>query len=115
MKRPLSIVLLLALLTACSTLRYDLAPVPFPVSASPGQGGEPFELIGKQVLWVHGLLGEKQPDVAAMLTEHCGDAAGVTDFRVSAGASIWDWLGTHLSLGLVRLKTVKISGRRAAR
>ena len=31
---------------------------------------------------------------------------------VSSGANIFDWLGSHLSLGFVRLKTVKITGVR---
>ena len=107
-------VLLLLAAASCSTLSYDLEPVPFPVSAKPAAdaAGEPFAIEAKQILWVHGLLGEQQPDVAALLHEHCGDAAEVTDFRVGGHASIWDWLGTHLSLGFVRLKTVTISGRR---
>lgn len=107
--------LMFLLFGACSTVRFDLGGLPFPVSASPAPAGaaagEPFELVSKQILWVHGLFGERQPDVAAMLLAHCSGTAGVADFRVTASASIWDWLGTHLSLGFVRLKTVTIRGR----
>ena len=113
-KRLLAIVPLLLLLTGCGSLQYDLDSVPFTVhanSAAYADSGAPFEFVSKHVLYVHGLLGEKQPRVAELLHEHLGDARAVTDFRVTAGASIWDWLGTHLSLGLVRLKTVKITGR----
>ncbi len=105
--------LVLILLTSCSSMRYDLKGVTFPVHATANAygEGEEFELTSKYVMYVHGLLGEKQPKVAELLKEHCGDAKAVTDFRVRAGASIFDWLGTHLSLGLVRLKTVRITGR----
>ena len=111
-------VLVIALCAGCSSLHYSLDGVPFPVTATPTapqSAGDPFEIKAKQVLWLHGLAGAKQPDVAALLVQHCGDAQSVSDFRVSAYASIWDWLGTHLSLGLVRLKTVIISGRRQQR
>ena len=47
---------------------------------------------------------------AELLAERCSGAAEVTDFRVSAGPNLWDWLGTHLSLGFVRLKTVHVTG-----
>jgi hypothetical protein len=103
---------------ACSSLRYDLGAVPFPVSAQPAPAGaasEPFSVTGKSVLWVHGLLGEDQADVAALLREACGDCAGVANFRASAGAGFHDWLLTHLSLGLVRIKTVTVSGERLGR
>ena len=105
-------VLFLLLATACSSLRYDLDGLAFPVRADAGRAGqgEPFRLKSKYVMYVHGLLGEKQPPVAALLAERCSGAAGVTDFRVSAGPNLWDWLGTHLSLGFVRLKTVHVTG-----
>ncbi|MGK0301065.1 MAG: hypothetical protein ACI89X_001939 [Planctomycetota bacterium] len=111
-KRIAALVLLLAM-TSCSSMRYDLEGVSFPVHANANAygEGEEFTLKSKYVMFVHGLLGEKQPKVAELLKEHCGDAKAVTDFRVSAGANLWDWLGTHLSLGLVRLKTVTIQGR----
>ncbi len=100
---------------ACSTLTYDLGAVPFDVSAKPAArgnaAGEPFTLTSKSVLWVHGLLGKDQPNVGALLREQCKDCAAVTDFRVNVGASFHDWLLTHLTLGLVRMKTVTITGR----
>lgn len=104
--------LLLLFATACSSMRYDLDGVPFPVQAkaSESAGGEAFSLDSKYVMYVHGLLGEKQPKVAELLREHCDGARSISDFRVSAGPNFWDWLGTHLSLGFVRLKTVHITG-----
>lgn len=109
---------LLAPAAACSSLRYDLATVPFAVSASPAPAGaatEPFAVTGKSVLWVHGLFGESEADVAALVQEACGPCAGVVNFRASAGASFHDWLATHLSLGLVRMKTVTITGDKLLR
>lgn len=113
-KRLAAVASLPLLLTACGGLRYDLDAVCFPLHADSAtyQGaGEPFEIDSKYVLYVHGLLGDKQPPVAALLNEELAGAKAVTDLRVSAGANLWDWLGTHLSLGFVRLKTVTISGR----
>jgi len=109
--------LLLVLLTAsCSSFTYDLTDVAFPVSARPAVAkdavGESFELGGKTVLWLHGLAGSSQPDVAAMLQEHCGDCDGVVNFRAGASTSFHDWLVTHLTLGLVRMKTVSVTGQR---
>ena len=46
---------------------------------------------------------------AALWPSNAG-AQEVTDLRVTASPNIWDWLGTHLSLGFVRLKTVRITG-----
>lgn len=111
MQHRIAAVALLFVLTSCSSVSYSLEGVSFPVHATASQAGEEFSLESKYVMYVHGLLGEKQPKVKELLQEHCGNAQSVTDFRVSAGASIWDWLGTHLSLGFVRLKTVRISGR----
>ncbi|HEX5051684.1 MAG TPA: hypothetical protein VFZ65_07935 [Planctomycetota bacterium] len=104
----------LLLLASCSSLRYDLASVPFPVSASPaGAGaGEPFSVTGKSVLWVHGLFGDDQADVAGLLRAACEPCAGVADFRASAATSFHDWLVTHLTLGFVRMKTVTVTGVR---
>ena len=105
-------VLSLLFATACSSMRYDLDAVPVPVRAgsTPSARGEAFELKSKYVMYVHGLLGEKQPQVGALVAAECDGAKEVTDFRVSAGPNLWDWLGTHLSLGFVRLKTVHIRG-----
>ena len=107
--------LALLALTSCSTLQFDLDGVPFPISASPvsgARGAERFELRGKHILWVHGLLGDSQPDVKQMLVDNCIPCAAVADFRITSGANFFDWLGTHLSLGFVRLKTVTITGTR---
>ncbi|MGC6488808.1 MAG: hypothetical protein ACON4Z_14270 [Planctomycetota bacterium] len=104
-------VLSLLLVTACSSMRYDLDAVPCPVRADQGPaGGETFALKSKYVMYVHGLLGEKQPPVGDLVAAQCEGAKEVTDFRVSAGPNLWDWLGTHLSLGFVRLKTVNVTG-----
>ena len=56
-------VIVLLLLTSCSTIRYDLEGVAFPVTAnaSTDGAGEEFLLASKHVMYVHGLLGEKQP------------------------------------------------------
>jgi hypothetical protein len=103
-------------LVGCSSLRYELAELPFPVSASPlakpPAGATTFELKQKHILWGYGLFGESQPDVQGAMLAECLPCAGVADFRVTSGANFWDWLGTHLSLGLVRLKTVKVTGLR---
>ena len=105
--------LLLLSAASCGAMRFDLAEVPFPVraDAGPSGSGQTFALASKHVIYVHGLFGEKQPEVAALLRERCAGATEVTDFRVTAGPNLWDWLGTHLSLGFVRLKTVHITGR----
>jgi hypothetical protein len=104
--------LLFVFLTACSSMNYSLEGVGFPVQANARQvgDGEAFSLKSKYVMYVHGLMGEKQPQVAALLQEHCRGAKAVSGFRVSSTTSLWDWLGTHLSLGFVRLKTVYVSG-----
>ena len=62
-----------------------------------------------------GLAGKDQPDVGALLREHCKDSVGVSDFRVSMGASFHDWLLTHLTLGFVRMKTVRVTGKKLTR
>ena len=116
MHKSIAAAFLLLAMTSCSSMHYSLDGVSYPVYANPSQdsAGEEFALKSKYVMYVHGLLGEKQPKVAELLNEHFGDAKGiksVTDFRVSAAANLFDWLGTHLSLGLVRLKTVHIRGR----
>lgn len=117
MRTTLLLAVLLPLAASCGTLTYDLSDVPFPVSARPvpDRESEEFELTGKSVLWVHGLAGKDQPDVGAMLREHCSGSYGVSDFRVTVGASFHDWLLTHLSLGFVRMKTVRVTGRKITR
>ena len=111
--RTCLVVVCCSLLAACSSLDYDLATVPFPVSASPAEApGEPFEVTGKSILWVHGLFGASQADVAALVREKCEPCGGVANFRASASASFHDWLVTHLTLGLIRMKTVTVTGER---
>lgn len=114
-RHPLPVALLL-LLGACHSLTFRLDDVPFPVSASPAGSFagkvEPFSISAHSVLWVHGLLGQSKPDVAALLRETCGNCDGVVDFRVSAGTSVHDWIVTHLTLGFVRSKSITISGER---
>ncbi len=123
MMRAATVLLLAMLSAACANVRYDLAGVPFPVMATPAPAGAPagapFEVKQKYILWGYGLFGESQPDVAGALRkieqQIAGDdrpTAAVTDFHVAASANLWDWLGTHLSLGLVRLRTVRVSGVR---
>lgn len=103
------------LLAGCASLDYDLRDVPFPVSAKPAAkgspAGAPFERDVHATLWVHGLFGECRPDVGTLLRETCGECRGVTDFRVTVAPTFHDWLVTHLTLGLVRMKTWRISGR----
>jgi len=114
--RHSALLLSLTLVSACASLPYDLAEVPFPVSASPAKeaGGEPFEVNAHYTMWVHGLFGEWKPDVAAELTKAANPCSGISDFRVTVGAGFHEWLVTHLTLGFVRMKSVRITGRRHA-
>lgn len=108
-------VLLLALLSSgCGTLQYDLSSVPVPVSAKPAAPGvafDPLELDAKSVLWVHGLFGDSQPDVAKMVADAAQGYDRIAGFRVRQAGGFHDWLLTHLSLTLVRMKTVTIEGQ----
>jgi hypothetical protein len=105
----------LAALASCTTLDYDLSGVPVPISAKPEPAGEaevtPFRIEEKHVMWLHGLAGTRQPDVAALVAEAARDHDRVADLRVRVGAGGHDWLLTHLTLTLVRLKTVTIEGQ----
>lgn len=104
---------LLLLLNACSSLEYDLAGLPFPVSAQPAAdrvATEPFVLEDKSILWVHGLFGESNPDVAELLAEAGAGRHGIANFRVTRSGGFHDWLVVHLSLTLVRMKSVTIQG-----
>ncbi len=106
---------LVAATAACATVRYDLAGVPFPVSATPVRAdadGDRFVLQDKYVLWLHGAAGESQPDIAGELLANCLPCAGIADFRVDTSTSFHDWLVTHVTLGLVRMKTVTVTGLR---
>lgn len=100
--------------SACLTLDYDLAGVPVPVSAKPEPPGaavaEPFRIEGRNVLWLDGLAGHSQPDVAALVTERAAGYDRIADFRVSQETNIHHWLLTHLTLSLVRMRRVVIEG-----
>ena len=109
-----SLVCLAACAAGCSSLDYDLSGVPVPVSAQrvpEREGVEPFELEAKSVLWVHGALGESSPEVDALVAEAAQGYDRVAGFRVRHSADFHDWLITHLSLTLVRMKSVVIEGQ----
>jgi hypothetical protein len=111
------LLLLLTLLPApgCASLEYDLSGLTLPVSARPAEAGaahvEPFTITEKNVLWLHGLFGRDPPDVAALLSERAAGFDRIADLRVSQGPGFHDWLVTHLTLSLVRMKTVTIEGQ----
>ena len=99
----------------CVSLDYDLSMVPIPVSAKPavpGEGtAEQFRIEAKNVLWVNGLLGRSTPDVAALVAERARGYDRIADFKVSQETNVHQWLLTHLSLTLVRMRTVVIQGQ----
>lgn len=112
----LLVTLLLSVATVgCSSFAYDLTEIDIEVSVKPEPAGsgarvEPFSIETKNVLYVHGLFGEKIPDIRELLAEETAGADRIRNFRVRRFGNFWDWLGTHLSLSLVRLKTVVIEG-----
>ncbi len=103
------------LATGCVSLDYDLSSIPVPVSAKPAEPGqgeiEPFRIEVKNVLWLDGLFGHEPPDVAGLVTEKARGFDRIADFRVSQESSFHQWLLTHLSLTLVRMKTIVIRGQ----
>ena len=105
---------LVLLLAACVSIDYDLAQVPFPVSAKPAPAEvgptEPFQIEASHVLWVHGLAGRTTPDVAQMVIDAGAGSSGVYDLRVVQRTNIHHWLLTHLSLGFVRMRRVVVEG-----
>jgi hypothetical protein len=106
---------LLSLLSgACVTVEYDLSSVPLPISAKPAEPGSaeavPFRIEARNVLWLDGLFGRRTPDVAALVAEAARGHDRITDFRVSQETNFHQWLLTHLTLSLVRMKTVVIRG-----
>lgn len=115
-RRSLSCLLLVLLclgLASCSSFSYDLQSVSIPVSAKPlekGATGVAFRIEKKTILWGHGLFGESIPDVASLVQEAAGDGTRITDFRVKVAGSFHDWLLTHLTLTMMRMKTVVIEG-----
>jgi hypothetical protein len=106
--------LLLAASSSCMSLDYDLSSVPLPMSAKPAETGagevESFEIEARHILWVHGLFGRTSPDVAALVRERAEGYDRIAGFRVSQSSSIHHWLTTHLTLSLIRMRTVHIEG-----
>lgn len=112
--RSLLAVSLLVLVNAgCVNLDYDLSPLPMPVDAKRATGGEveDFRIEAKNVLWLHGLFGHTQPDVTALVAERAEGASRIAGFRVRQTSNLHQWLATHLSLTLVRMRTVVIEGQ----
>lgn len=114
MKLP--VCLLLVLLSAgCVSLDYDLSAVAVPISAKPAEPGsgeiEPFTIEAKNVLWVYGLAGHSQPDVAELVAEKAQGYDRIAGFRVKQKSGFHHWLVAHLSLTLVRMRTVVIEGQ----
>lgn len=107
-------VLLVSCAAGCASLDYDLSTVPLPISAKPADSSAaevvPFTIEEKNILWVHG-LGRSQPDVAALVSEAAHGYDRIAGFRVTQGAAFHDWLVSHLSLTLVRMKSVVIEGQ----
>ncbi len=106
---------LLLPLTACLNLEYDLSPISVPISAKPADSGvvtEPFTLTAKNILWAHGLFGQSSPDVAALLRTEAQGSSGIVGFRVEQRSGFHEWLVAHLTLTLVRMRTVVIEGER---
>ena len=117
MPTPLSrlLVLLFApLAAACLSLDYDLSSVPIPVSAKPAEPGAaevvPFRVEARQQLFLDGLFGRTTPDVAALTTEASQGYDRIARFHVKQTTNIHQWLLTHLTLSLWRMKTVVIEG-----
>ena len=106
--------LALLLTAACVSFDYDLSSVPVPVSAKPAEPGArevvPLHVEQRNVLWFDGLFGHTAPDVAALVTEAARGYDRVTAFKVRHDTNFHQWLLTHLSLTLVRMKTVVITG-----
>jgi hypothetical protein len=110
---PLALVLALCA-SACVSVDYDLSSVAVPVSAKPAEPGQgeavPFRIEARNVLWFDGLFGRSTPDVAALVAEQARGYDRIADFKVSQETNIHQWLLTHLTLSLVRMKTVVIRG-----
>jgi hypothetical protein len=108
--------LFLALAAAgCVSLDYDLSTVPVPISAKPAapDAGEvvPFTIEAMNVLWAHGAFGHHPPDVAALLAEEARGYDRIAGLRVEQRSGFHQWLVAHLSLTLVRMRTVVIEGQ----
>ena len=111
--------LLVVASTGCMSLEYDLSGVPLPVSAKPADAGaasvEPFVIEARSVLWAHGLFGRSTPDVGELvrtLVEERGAGVDrIANFRVRQTSNVHQWLATHLSLTLVRMRRVVVEGQ----
>jgi hypothetical protein len=114
LKRLAKTLLVVPFAGGCVSLDYDLSSVPVPVSAKPpepGQGEtEAFRIEARNVLWMDGLFGHRQPDIAALVAERASGYDSIADFQVTQETNFHQWLLTHLSLTLVRMKTVVIRG-----
>lgn len=107
-------VLFAPLATACLSLDYDLSAVPVPISAKPAESGAaevvPFRVEARQSLYFDGLFGRSTPDVAALVTEAAQGYDRIARFEVRQTTNIHQWLLTHLTLSLWRMKTIEIEG-----
>lgn len=105
---------LVALCASCVSLDYELSSVPVSISAkpetAPGVVTEPFRIEARNVLWVHGLFGHREPDVAALVRDAAEGWDRIARFRVTQAGNVHHWLLTHLSLTLIRMKGVVIEG-----
>ena len=105
----------LLVLAGCHTLEYDLSEVPVPVSAQEAQAEAseivPFEIEANDVMWVYGAFGRSEPDVGELVAERAQGYDRVANLRVRQYSGFVDWLVTHLSLTLVRMKSVEIEGQ----
>jgi len=115
-RHPLLALLLLGLASAsCVSLDYDLSGIPVPISAKPAEDPAaevvPFELEARNILWVHGAFGHREPDVAALVAEAAEGYDRIAGFRVRQTSNLHQWLATHLSLTIVRMRTVVIEGQ----
>lgn len=112
MRSLLALLLIAFLGTGCVALDYDLGEVPVPISAQPAAegAGEPFELEARNVVWFYGLFGHDQPDVASMIAERAEGSRGIANFRIRQKSSMASWFVAHLTLTLVRMRTVEITG-----
>ena len=88
--------------------------MPVPVSAKPAEPGAgevvPFRLEVRQQLFLDGLFGRSTPDVAAHVTEAAQGYDRIARFEVKQTTNIHQWLLTHLTLSLWRMKTIVIEG-----
>jgi hypothetical protein len=102
------------LLAGCATTDYDLSPVEVPVHSnrlgSEGEVVSAFRLEMKSILWLHGLLGERLPEIAALVAGEAKGHDAVVNFRVTRRTRFHDWLATHLSFTAIRMQTVVVEG-----